>query len=203
MNRVRGLVWAAVLVLGIGAFAAYRMASRADAGAQRGRLGQVPSFSLTDQMGRTVTDQDLRGSVWVANFVFTRCPSVCPMLTAKFQALQTKLGELPGVRYVSLSVDPEYDTPQVLAEYAQRFSADSTRWQFLTGPLTEIEKTVVSGFKIHMGQPEKSASDPTLIEIMHGEHFVLVDREGVIRGYYRADQDGLRELEQDVQDLAQ
>ena len=125
------------------------------------------------------------------------------MLTAKFQALQTKLGKLPGVRYVSISVDPEYDTPQVLAEYAQRFSADATRWQFLTGPLKDIEKTVVNGFKIHMGKAEPSANDPTLIEIMHGEHFVLVDREGVIRGYYRADNDGLRTLENDVRDLAE
>jgi protein SCO1/2 len=196
-------VWAAVLVLGIGAFAAQRMASTAEAGAERGELGHVPSFALTDQLGRKVTDQDLRGSVWVANFVFTRCPSVCPMLTAKFQALQTKIGKLPGVRYVSISVDPEYDTPQVLAEYAQRFPADATRWQFLTGPLKDIEKTVVSGFKIHMGKAEPSANDPTLIEIMHGEHFVLVDREGVIRGYYRADNDGLRTLENDVRDLAE
>ncbi len=203
MTRVRRLVWAAVLVLGIGAFAAYRMSSTAEAGAQRGELGHVPSFSLTDQLNRKVSDQDLRGSVWVANFVFTRCPSVCPMLTAKFQALQTKLGKLPGVRYVSISVDPEYDTPQVLAEYAQRFSADATRWQFLTGPLKDIEKTVVNGFKIHMGKAEPSANDPTLIEIMHGEHFVLVDREGVIRGYYRADNDGLRTLENDVRDLAE
>ena len=203
MTRVRRLVWAAVLVLSIGAFAAYRMSSTAEAGAQRGELGHVPSFSLTDQLNRKVSDQDLRGSVWVANFVFTRCPSVCPMLTAKFQALQTKLGKLPGVRYVSISVDPEYDTPQVLAEYAQRFSADATRWQFLTGPLKDIEKTVVNGFKIHMGKAEPSANDPTLIEIMHGEHFVLVDREGVIRGYYRADNDGLRTLENDVRDLAE
>ena len=203
MTRVRRLVWAAVLVLGIGAFAAYRMSSTAEAGAQRGELGHVPSFSLTDQLNRKVSDQDLRGSVWVANFVFTRCPSVCPMLTAKFQALQTKLGKLPGVRYVSISVDPEYDTPQVLAEYAQRFSADATRWQFLTGPLKDIEKTVVNGFKIHMGKAEPSANDPTLIEIMHGEHFVLVDREGVIRGYYRADNEGLRTLENDVRDLAE
>ena len=203
MTRVRRLVWAAVLVLGIGAFAAYRMSSTAEAGAQRGELGHVPSFSLTDQLNRKVSDQDLRGSVGVANVVFTRCPSVCPMLTAQFQALQTKLGKLPGVRYVSISVDPEYDTPQVLAEYAQRFSADATRWQFLTGPLKDIEKTVVNGFKIHMGKAEPSANDPTLIEIMHGEHFVLVDREGVIRGYYRADNDGLRTLENDVRDLAE
>jgi protein SCO1/2 len=192
-----------VLVLGLGAFAAHRMSSTAEAGAERGELGRVPSFVLTDQLNRKVTDQDLRGSVWVANFVFTRCPSVCPMLTAKFQALQTKIGKLPGVRYVSISVDPEYDTPQVLAEYGQRFSADATRWQFLTGPLKEIEKTVVNGFKIHMGKAEPSAGDPTLIEIMHGEHFVLVDREGVIRGYYRADSDGLRTLEHDVRDLAE
>jgi protein SCO1/2 len=199
MKNVRRLVWAAVLVAGVGLFAAYQL--NGSERTTKGSLGQVPNFSLTDQRGTSVTQRDLLGSVWVANFVFTRCRSVCPMLTAKFQAFQGKLGPTPGVRFISISVDPEYDTPQVLAEYAQRFGADPQRWQFLTGPLKEIEHTVVQGFKVHRGDPETSAADPTLIEIMHGEHFVLVDRAGVIRGYYRSDQAGLEELEADLRDL--
>jgi protein SCO1/2 len=203
MVWVKRLIWASVIAAGIGVFAVQQMSSASSRNAEQGEFGQVPTFSFTDQTGKTVTNADLRGKVWVANFVFTRCPSVCPMLTAKFQAFQGKLGKLPGVRFVSISVDPSYDTPQVLAEYAARFSADATRWQFLTGPLAEIEKTVVSGFKVHMGKPETSATNPTLIEIMHGEHFVLVDRAGVIRGYYRSDQAGLAELEDDVRELAE
>src|SRR5690242_4893145 len=141
MKLARRLIWVALALAGVAVFAAQRM-STAEAGAERGAFGHVPTFALTDQLGRQVTDASLRGHVWVANFVFTRCVSVCPMLTAKFQALQTKLGKVP-VQYVSISVDPEFDTPQVLAEYAKRFSADSDHWRFLTGPLNDIEKTVV------------------------------------------------------------
>jgi protein SCO1/2 len=203
MVWTRRLIWAAVVVAAVGAFAAQRL-STADAGVTTsGEYGRVPSFALVDQTGKQVTDRDLHGKVWVANFVFTRCPSVCPMLTAKFQAVQKKLADVAGVRYVSISVDPEYDTPAVLNEYAQRFSADPSRWSFLTGPLAAIEKTVVKGFKIHMGKPEENAADPTLVEIMHGEHFVLVDRTGDIQGYFGADADGLGRLDAAVRELAE
>jgi len=195
MKKVRLLLWLLVPVAAMGAFAAHQLS--ASEGTTKGSLGQVPHFSLTDQQGRQVTDADLLGQVWVANFVFTRCPSVCPLLTAKFAALQKQLGSLP-VRFISISVDPEYDTPQVLAAYAARFEADANRWQFLTGPLADIERTVVQGFKIHRGDPTPSANDPTLVEIMHGEHFVLVDASGAIRGYYRSDSAGLKELEHDL-----
>jgi protein SCO1/2 len=201
MVWTRRLIWAALVVAGIGAYAAQHM-STADAGATTGDFGRVPSFALVDQTGKQVTDRDLHGKPWVANFVFTRCPSVCPMLSAKFQALQAKLRDVRDVRYVSISVDPEYDTPAVLAAYAQRFSADPIRWQFLTGPLSAIEQTVVKGFKIHMGAREENPQNPTLVEIMHGEHFVLVDQTGEIRGYYRADNEGLAELEASLRALA-
>jgi protein SCO1/2 len=200
VKRVRLLVWAALIVAGVALLAAQRL----NGGEQQtvGRLGQVPAFSLTDQAGRTVTERDLRGSLWVANFIFTRCPTACPMLTAKFKALQSELAGLKGIRYVSISVDPEHDTPSVLAAYARRFSADTRNWSFLTGPLAEIEKTVIRGFKIHIGKPQPKLGDPTLIDIMHGEHFVLVDREGTIRGYYRAEPEGLDELKDTLRDLA-
>lgn len=199
MKRVRLLVWAAVVVAGIALLAAQRLNGGEQA--TTGDLGRVPGFALTDQAGRTVRDRDLRGAPWVANFIFTRCPTACPMLTAKFKALQGELGDLKGVRYVSISVDPEHDTPPVLAAYAQRFGADTSRWTFLTGRLAEIEKTVVKGFKVHIGKPAPHAGDPTLIDIMHGEHFVLIDRDGTIRGYYRADEAGLDELAQALRSL--
>src|SRR5689334_19109693 len=199
MRMVRRLVWAAVAVAAVALYAGHRL--NAAERTERGELGRVPAFSLLDQRGQTVTDRTLRGGPWVANFVFTRCPSACPLLSAKFKALQGELGDLKGVRYVSISVDPEHDTPPVLAAYAQRFSADTSRWWFLTGPLAEIEKTVVRGFKVHIGKPTPQAGDPTLIDIMHGEHFVLVDREGTIRGYYRADEAGLDELAQALRAL--
>ena len=201
MRQVRWLLWAALFIAGIGAYAANQL--NASRRTEKGDFGRVPAFSLTDQRGGTVSDADLRGSVWVANFVFTRCPSVCPMLTAKFKALQERVGPVAGVKYVSISVDPAHDTPDVLSAYADKFGADPKRWQFLTGSLETIEETVVRGFKIHVGQPTPSATDPTLVEIMHGEHLVLVDAEGVIRGYYRAEEPELAELAKDVRALAE
>jgi len=194
MKWVRRLLWAALLVAGVAAFAAHRV-RRDEMSSLEGALGQVPAFALKDQSGRTVTERDYAGKVWIANFVFTRCASVCPMLTAKFRALQTDLKDVTGLAYVSISVDPEYDTPEVLAAYAKRFEADISRWRFLTGPLGDIERTVVQGFKIHVGDRKPSAEDPTLMEIMHGEHFVLIDASGTIRGYFQADEAGLKELE--------
>jgi protein SCO1/2 len=199
MKKVRLLLWAALLVAGVGAYAAFRL--NASDELTRGKLGTVPAFALQDQLGRSVTDRDLLGQVWVANFVFTRCPSVCPMLTAKFQAFQRDLGAIEGVRFVSFSVDPEYDTPDVLKAYAERFEANPERWRFLTGPLDTIEKTVVEGFKVHVGEATPHPENPTLVDIMHGEHFVLVDREGQLRGYYRADKAGLSQLAEDTRDL--
>jgi protein SCO1/2 len=199
MRRVRYLLWAAVLMAGVALFAAHRI--NAGERTTKGQLGTVPAFTFVDQAGRTLTERDLRGAVWVANFIFTRCPSACPMLTAKFKALQAELGPLPGVRFVSITVDPEHDTPEVLSAYAARFGADTSRWSFVTGPLAEVEKTVVRGFKIHMGKPGPSASDPSLVDIMHGEHFVLVDQVGEIRGYYRSEKTELAELRTDLQAL--
>jgi protein SCO1/2 len=201
MKRVKWLLWTALIVAGVAAFAANQL--NAGRRTEKGEFGRVPAFSLTDQRGRVVTDADLRGSVWVANFVFTRCPSVCPLLTAKFKALQERIGPIAGVKYISLSVDPAHDTPAVLADYAAKYDADPERWRFLTGPLETIEKTVVSGFKIHIGEPKPSANDPSLVEIMHGEHLVLVDATGMIRGYYRAEQPELDELARDLRALAE
>jgi protein SCO1/2 len=199
MRLVRYLLWAAVLVLGVALFAAHRL--NGGERTEKGQLGSVPAFAFVDQDGQALTQRDLRGAVWVANFIFTRCPSACPLLTAKFKALQSQLGELPGVRFVSISVDPAHDTPEVLAAYAKRFGADTRHWSFVTGSLAEIEKTVVQGFKIHVGKPRPNEADPTLIDIMHGEHFVLVDQNGQIRGYYRSEKAELEELKSDLRKL--
>jgi len=201
MKRVKWLLWTAALVAGVAAFAAQRLGAAFSERTEKDDFGTVPSFSLTDQRGATVTERTLHGRPWVANFIFTRCPTACPLLTAKFKALQERLGASSAVRFVSITVDPEHDTPAVLAAYADKFGADSARWSFLTGPLAEIEKTVVAGFKIHVGKPTTNAADPTLVDIMHGEHIVLVDARGAIRGYYRAEEAELTELVEDLRAL--
>ena len=192
----------AVLAL-VALAAALFVATRSDPAEALGEpIAAAPEFELLDQRGRTVRAEDLRGRVWVADFVFTRCAAVCPILSTRLKSLTQRIGPDDAVRYVSFSVDPEHDTPDVLAQYAARYQADPERWMFLTGDMNEVERTVVQGFKIFIGDPEPNENDPTLVEIAHGEHFVLVDRRGQLRGYYRSDREGLERLERHVRELA-
>jgi len=151
-------------------------------------LGQVPEFELTDHWGRPFGSKDLRGRAWVANFIFTRCPTVCPMFTAKMGRIQHRSrGLLNQLHLVSFSVDPDYDTPERLAEYARKHRASARAWSFLTGPLGDIEPVVIGGLKVAMGRGDPGAHGLTegdLGGIFHGSHFVLVDPQGRIRGYY-------------------
>ena len=154
----------------------------------------LPAFELTDERGERFGSKELLGRVWVADFVFTSCPTVCPKLTARMAEIQHRsrhLGE--AFHLVTFTVDPENDTPARLAEYARGYHANAARWSFLTGPLDQIEGTVVKGFKIGMGKEEQSPGSG-LFAIFHGERLVLVDQEGFIRGYYEADEVGTGEL---------
>jgi protein SCO1/2 len=153
----------------------------------------LPDFRLVDQEGQAFGLPDLRGRVWVANFIFTSCGEVCPRLTQRMADLQSRLRNVgDAARLVSFTVDPVRDTPPVLREYAQRYHARQDFWKFLTGPLAEIEQTVVAGFKVAVERSE--VGDTGFFDIVHGERFVLVDQEGRIRGYYSADDEGLQEL---------
>jgi protein SCO1/2 len=154
-------------------------------------LGALPDFTLTDQTGHPFGTQDLRGKVWVANFIFTSCAGSCPLLSQKMAELARRARQLgPDFRLVSLTVDPERDTPQVLAQYAARYGAHPQKWSFLTGPMATIQSAVVDGFKVGMGK-EKVGD---FWEIFHGENLVLVDRTLHIRGYFPATGEGLEHL---------
>jgi protein SCO1/2 len=160
-------------------------------------IAKVPQFALTDQDGRAVHRDAFRGSVWIANFMFTSCPDVCPILTGKMSGVRTLLApERPGLRIASFSVDPEHDTPATLKKYALEHNADQPDWRFLTGPVDLIKQVVVKGFKQAL---DPQAAEPgKAYTILHGSHFVLIDRELTIRGYYRSDQEGLLTLERDA-----
>lgn len=145
-------------------------------------LGTVPPFVLTDEGGRRFGSDDLAGRAWVASFVFTRCPTVCPRITARMARIQERARSLaPALHLVSFSVDPEFDTPRRLAEYARGHGASPRMWTFLTGPTGEVRATVERGLRVSMGGPEVPASPE---ELSHGTHLVLVDGAGRIRGYY-------------------
>ena len=142
-------------------------------------LGAVPPFSLSERSGETLTAGDLAGHVWVANFVFTRCPDVCPALTTRMGGLQGTLtrGEDP-IRLVSFSVDPAHDTPEVLRAYAAQAGAGRA-WLFVTGPRTVLATLLREGFRVAYAD-----DGPPTAPITHSDRFVLVDRQLRIRGYY-------------------
>jgi protein SCO1/2 len=189
-------------------------------------LADLPSFQLTDQLGRGFGKKDMLGRVWVTNFIFTSCAEACPKLTQKIRGIQDRLTDAEQksrIGLISVSVDPERDTPAKLREYAQTFGAKESVWRFLTGPQADVERTVVQGFKVAMakvpaepgsGQAEaraladaetKTAAQihAAAFDIVHGEQLVLVDGQGRIRGYYLADDAGTAKLLRDARLLAE
>lgn len=152
------------------------------------RFGRLPAFSFTRQDGQPFGLKQLEGRPWVANFIFTRCPTICPVFTQKMARLQKQTVDIGGeLALVSFSVDPKYDTPERLTAYAAKHGADPARWSFLTGDYEQLKDTVVGGFKIAMGR--NSPNEDDIPSIFHGSHFVLVDRTGEIRGYYNSEHD--------------
>ena len=137
-------------------------------------IGTIPEFSFTDSKGNEINRQDLDGKVWVADFIFTTCTMACPVLTGNMNIVHKEFKNNDNVRIVSISVYPEYDTPEVLSEYASRYDANTDRWHFLTGPEQSVKDIILNGFKI--GDYEDI--------IFHSEKFALVDKKGQIRGYY-------------------
>jgi protein SCO1/2 len=159
----------------------------------------APRFVLTDQAGQGFdSTARLGGHVWVANFIFTRCPDVCPAFTAKMAMVQEKTASLKSPpRLVSFSVDPGHDTPAILAAYAAQHGARAERWSFLTGDTAAVKAAVEGGLKIVMGDLVEKNGLPN---IAHGQHFVLVDPRGQIRGYYDMnDADAFARLFRDIE----
>jgi protein SCO1/2 len=137
-------------------------------------LGQVKDFQLTNSEGKTVTLNDLKGKVWVADFFFTTCSGICPMMNTHMSHLYEIFKPYSEVRLVSFSVNPENDNPEVLKTYAKKFHADTQKWIFLTGSREALTKVAVESFK--MGDIHEP--------IFHSSYFTLVDKQGRIRGYY-------------------
>jgi len=136
-------------------------------------LGAVSDFTLTDHTGADFKSDSLSGHVWVANFMFTNCPGPCPRMSSQMHDVQTALAG-QDVKLVSLTVDPDRDTPPVLAKYAAFYSATPGVWYFLTGPRPTLNHLGQDVFKLN---PVDGTFD-------HSTRFVLVDRKSQIRGYY-------------------
>ncbi len=159
-------------------------------------LGTVPQFELTDQTGATFTDDDMRGRTWVASFIFTSCRSICPLMVYSLKRFDTVAQEYAydDVKIVSFTVDPEFDTPDVLAEFGEANGIDPERWRLVTGPRDDLEQLAEKGFLTAMG--ERETLENGMIDIAHAGRLALVDPRGRIRGWYSPDDEGLEELMQ-------
>jgi protein SCO1/2 len=143
-------------------------------------LGTVPPFELVTQESKPFSSTSLKGKYWIVDLIFTNCGGTCPVLTANLASLQKALAKTYDVQLVSIGVDPNNDTPEVLAEYAKRYNADTKNWTFLTGSVHTIYSIAKDGFKLTVD----SVSGDEMNPIVHSERFVLVDKEGTIRGFY-------------------
>jgi protein SCO1/2 len=148
-------------------------------------LATAPSFTFTDQDGRPFDSSALSGRVWVADFMFTRCRGLCPLLTERMNELQGRFSGEARFHLVSFTVDPEHDRPEVLGEYAREHGSDPGGWTYLTGEAARIQEVIGKGFLLAVGEGA-TAEEP----ISHSQRLVLVDGEGNIRGYYDSQDPG-------------
>jgi len=158
-------------------------------------LGSVPDFSMIEASGSPVSREDLLGKVWVASFIFTRCAEACPLLMKHEVHLQPQLPVRDDFRLVSFSVDPDWDTPKVLTEYARAFGVNRSNWLFLTGKKQQLYHVAIDGFRLATLEADPAKEMP----ILHSTKLVLVDRHGAIRGYYDSNDDAeVQHLVRDV-----
>lgn len=166
-------------------------------------LGSVPAFSLLDQDGEVFTEAALCGHPTVVNFVFTRCDTICPVIAMKTQRLQDKTQDPKGagIKILTISVDPEWDTPAKLTEFGARYGANPARWRFLTGPKDKITQLITGPLMNTMDRDGELK--PGVPNIVHSGYFLLVDGNLVIRGVYDSnDIHKLDELERHARFLA-
>jgi cytochrome oxidase Cu insertion factor (SCO1/SenC/PrrC family) len=192
---------------------------------------EVPRFSLIDQNRQRITREDLLGRVWIANFIFTSCRTTCPRQSATMAQLQRDLAPGPDLRLVSITVDPDHDTPEVLTAYAKHFHADPQHWLFLTGEEKAIYSLALKGFRLSATRVQASEDSPieqafastppaplqsqpqaglrtagitddSRDDLVHDARFALVDRKARIRGYYSGlDAEAVARLRRDVRAL--
>jgi len=137
-------------------------------------LGEIPSFELTDNFSQTFTEENIAGKIWVADLIFTTCAGPCPIMSTEMKLVHETYLENENVRMVTITVNPDYDTPEVLTEYGKRYDADFSKWHFLTGEYENIQNLIANGFK--MGDIEEI--------VFHSTRFALMDPNMKIRGYY-------------------
>ena len=200
--------WTPLLIIVVGVVSVYLWAdlfrfARQPSMPALQQLGTLPAFDLTERRQTPLRLADLRGKVWVADFMYTSCVEFCPLQSAEMARLQAAFADHPDLRLVSISVDPERDTPAVLSAYADTFQADPERWLFATGEPKAVARLAQEGFRLSAAS-YVAGDDGADYTFIHSNRFVLVDRQGRIRGYYRStDPDDLVRLRRDLTVLLQ
>jgi len=168
------------------------------------RMSVIPPFSLTERSGKIITNADLANKVWVADFVYTTCPGPCPLVTAEMAKIQQAEAGDPHLQLVTFTVDPQTDTPPVLAAYADKFHADPSKWFFLTGPEKPLYALIETGFLQAVQDNHGQSLDPGQGTVTHSTYFALVDANGIMRGAYQSqDPDECKQLLNDITALEQ
>lgn len=164
--------------------------------------GKVSDFTLTERSGDEMSRDDLMGRVWIADFFFTSCAGICPIMSSAMERIQSRLDGVEEVTLVSISVDPERDTPERLRQYAKRYNADETGWWFLTGDKRVIYQLSQDSFRLSVEETPPDKRGAEIEDVLHSSKFVLLDRQSRIRGYYDGDdKDALELLVADVKEL--
>jgi cytochrome oxidase Cu insertion factor (SCO1/SenC/PrrC family) len=146
-------------------------------------FGAVPNEKLIERSGEPLELKELKGNIWVATFIFTRCGGTCPGMSSKMKELQESLRKAGDVKLVSFTVDPDNDTPERLRSYAEGYNADKEKWLFLTGEKKQLQDLAKNAFHLTV----EEGTDPKE-PIIHSKRFVLIDQEGHIRGYYNSEE---------------
>jgi cytochrome oxidase Cu insertion factor (SCO1/SenC/PrrC family) len=191
----------AVMIVGVLVYRASQTGQPAASSALP-KFVSVPPFILTERSGRNITNQDLAGKIWVADFIYTTCPGPCPLITASMAKVQDAVAHDPRVQLVTFTVDPDTDTPPVLAAYANKFGADPYRWWFLTGPEKPLYALIQNGFyqvvQDNRGLPPQDGQ----FQVTHSTKLALVDADGTVRGFYDGvGSDGRADLLRDIKVL--
>ena len=165
-------------------------------------LAEVADFNLTNQQGQIFTLANLRGQVWVADIIFTRCAGPCPRMTRQMKELQDALPSTSKARLVTLTTDPVFDTPQVLRLYGERFGMNPERWTFLTGSKDEIAKLATSSLKLTAIEKAPADRETPADLFIHSTIFVVVDKKGRLRGVFESSGEGIDPLRVKAQILS-
>jgi len=186
-----------VIVLGIG-LVAVRQQLRRPAGPPLPVLYGVTDFQLTNHLGQTVTLADLRGNVSVVNVIFTRCPAPCLVMSRQFAKLQNQLPADGSVRLVTLTIDPEFDTPEVLTRYGEKLGCDPNRWWFLTGALPELRRVAIDDFKFVAVEKDAASQESKDDLFIHSTYFMILDHRARVRAVIESAEPGAVEQTMDA-----